>query len=302
MNIEPMLFCLILGCLISLLLIPLMLLPGLHRSLPWMKHQCNENEHSGNENESPVPRLGGVALAAAFIAVSLLICFLYPATWVNEGRIILGIGWTALAMFFVGLWDDFRPLGIKRKLLIQTLISIAACLQGVHLEAFGDLLRGFFSHLGAWAGVFTVLWLLALTNLFHRMNSINGLAGGVGLVLMTLLAYTSAGTSAGFSALCAIGMAGALLGFLIYNLPPARIYLGSGGAGLIGFLIANFSIVHPDKETTMAAVLVLVLPLLGAGLAILPIAPKTSPAAPASLKIQQRRLKDSGFTRTRDRS
>ncbi len=302
MSVTPMLYCLLFGCLISLLIIPVMLWPSLKRSLPLLRGGREAGFAGAHKEGLLVPKLGGVALAAAFVGVSLLICFLYPATWAEKGRISLGIVWTSLAMFFVGIWDDFRPLGLGRKLLVQTLISIAACVQGIHFEAFNSPLQGLSSHLGVWSGVVTVLWLVALTNLFHRFEAINGLAGGVGFVVLSLLAYAGAAAGAGFPTLCAIGMAGALLGFLVYNLPPARIYMGAGGAGLIGFLIANFSIVHPDKETSMAAILVLLLPLLGMGLAVWPGIPKVSPSAPSGARPGHRHLEALGVSRPRGRS
>jgi UDP-GlcNAc:undecaprenyl-phosphate GlcNAc-1-phosphate transferase len=205
-------------------------------------------------------------------------------------------------MFFVGIWDDFRPLGAGRKLLIQTLISVAACVQGIHLEAFPSPLQSITSHLGVLNWVIAVLWLVALTNLFQRLDAINGLAGGVGFVVLSLLSYGGAAAGTGFPTLCAIGMAGALLGFLVYNLPPARICMGGGGTGLIGFLIANFSIVHPDKQVSMAAILVLVLPLLGMGLAIWPGASNGAPSGSPAPKLASRRLNTLGISRRRDRS
>ena len=297
-----MLYCLLLGCLISLLIIPLMLLVGLKRSLPGLGRRNDPGEPSESQEERPVPRVGGVALAAAFVGVSLLICFLYPASWAEQGRMSLGVVWTALAMFFVGIWDDFRPVGTGRKFLVQILIAIAACVQGIHLEAFGSPLQGITSHLGAWSWVFTVLWLVALPNLFQRLDAINGLAGGTGFVVLSLLAYAGAAAGAGFPVLCAIGMAGALLGFLVYNLPPARIYMGGGGAGLIGFLIANFSIVHPDKQTSVATILVLLLPLLGLCLAIWPGTPKASPLGSSGPKLASHQLTAFGVSRRRFRS
>jgi UDP-GlcNAc:undecaprenyl-phosphate GlcNAc-1-phosphate transferase len=307
MGFEPMLFCLLLGCLISLLIIPLMLLPALRRSLPLQERRKATDPFVGRERfvvperENRAPRAGGVALAAAFLGVSLLIVLLYPAAWTKEGPISLGIVWTALAMFLIGLWDDFQPLGRGRRLLIQTLISVAACAQGVRIDTFIGPFGGVISNLGAWNNLVTVLWLVGLTNLFHRINAINGLAGGVGFVLMALLAYASAGTGAAFSALGAIGMAGALLGFLVYNLPPTRIYLGSGGAALIGFLAGNFSIVHPDKDTAMAASLVLILPALGLCLAVWPRSPKVLPSVPAAMDPGHRRLSGLGNSRPRAR-
>jgi UDP-GlcNAc:undecaprenyl-phosphate GlcNAc-1-phosphate transferase len=300
MNVTPMLYCLLLGCLISLLVIPLMLLPGLKRALPLLGRRRDPEE--SRKEALLAPRLGGVALAAAFVGVSLLTCFLYPTSWTDKGRITLGIVWTALAMFFVGIWDDFRPMSTRRKLLVQTLIAIAACVQGIHLEAFGSPLQGVMSHLPMWSLALTVLWLVALTNLFHRFDAINGLAGGVGFVALSLLAYGGAAADVGFPTLCAIGMAGALLGFLVYNLPPTRIYMGGGGTGLIGFLIANFSIVHPDQQTSMAAILVLLLPLLGMCLAIWPGAPKVLLAGSSGPKLASRQLTGIDVSRLRNRS
>ena len=153
-----------------------------------------------------------------------------------------------------------------------------------------------------WNWVVTVLWLVALTNLFHRFDAINGLAGGVGFVMLSLLAYAGAAAGAAFPTLCAIGMAGALLGLLVYNLPPTRIYMGGGGASLIGFLIANFSIVHPEKHSSMAAILVLALPLFGLCLLIWPGASRVLPSGSSDPKLASRRLTALGVSRPRNRS
>jgi UDP-N-acetylmuramyl pentapeptide phosphotransferase/UDP-N-acetylglucosamine-1-phosphate transferase len=91
------------------------------------------------------------------------------------------------------------------------------------------------------------------------------------------------------------------LGFLVYNLPPARIYMGGGGTGLIGFLIANFSIVHPDKQTSMAAMLVLLLPLIGICLAVWPGASRVLPSGLSGPKLASRRLTALDGSRSRNR-
>jgi len=298
MNVTPMLYCLLLGCLISLLVIPLMLLPGLKRALPLLGPRRYFNDDPRKE-ALLVPRLGGVALAAAFVGVSFLSCILYPAGWAANGRMILGIVWTALAIFFVGVWDDIRPMGTGRKLLVHTLIAIAACVHGNRLGAFGSPLQGITSQLGVWSWVITVLWLVALTNLFHRFDAINGLAGGVGFLLLSLLAYAGEAAGGGFPTLCAIGMAGALMGFLVYNLPPTRIYMGGGGAGLIGYLIANLSIAGPDQESSMAVMLVILLPLLGMCLAIWPSAPKALASGSSGPMRASRQLPPIGASRRR---
>src|ERR1035437_706114 len=110
-----------------------------------------------------------------------------------------------------------------------------------------------------------------MTKLINLIDGVDGLAGGICLLLMTLLAYV--GYQGGTFALLASGMAGALLGFLAFNFPPARIYLGDGGAYFLGFQIGLFSILSSHKGTVFAALtaplFVLALPILDTALAIL---------------------------------
>ena len=98
----------------------------------------------------------------------------------------------------------------------------------VHVEDLG--LLGFLS---------TVFWLVALTNLINLIDGLDGLAGGIAFMLMCLLANVGLGVEATFNGFLAAGMAGALLGFLYYNFPPARIFLARG-----------LTFKEPDRETT----------------------------------------------------
>jgi UDP-GlcNAc:undecaprenyl-phosphate GlcNAc-1-phosphate transferase len=127
-----------------------------------------------------------------------------------------------------------------------------------------------FIDLGFWSWPVTVLWLVAMTNLINLIDGIDGLAGGICLMLMILLTYV--GNGDGGMAFIAAGMAGALLGFLWFNFPPARIYMGDGGAYFLGFLIGGMTIVNSRKGTIFAALIaplfVLALPILDTALAI----------------------------------
>jgi UDP-GlcNAc:undecaprenyl-phosphate GlcNAc-1-phosphate transferase len=110
-----------------------------------------------------------------------------------------------------------------------------------------------------------------MTNLINLIDGADGLAGGICLMLMALLAYV--GHQSGSFELLAAGMAGALLGFLWFNFPPARIYLGDGGAYFLGFLIGLLAILSSHKGTVFAALaaplFVLALPIVDTALAIL---------------------------------
>jgi UDP-GlcNAc:undecaprenyl-phosphate GlcNAc-1-phosphate transferase len=305
MGIQPMVFCALLGCLISLLIIPLILLPGLMRSLTVRRGSEERRFEGRDKTPTPVPGLGGIVLATSFLGVATLIYFLYPAAWMTKSHTNLAIVWTGLAMFFLGLWDDFRPLRAHWKVLVQTLISVAAYCQGVQIETFTNPLGGASYPLGVWSGLITVLWLLGLTNLIALAGRINGLAGGLGLVLLGLLAVAGFGSGAEFSALCAIGVAGALLGFLVYNFPPSRIRLEGGGACFVGFLIGSLTTVKPHSDARLSAMevlFVLVLPLSGLGLAIWRVTPKGLPGAHLAPKHAHRRLLEISVPPARGRS
>lgn len=305
MGIQPMVFCALLGCLISLLVIPLMLLPSLMRSVKACRSRDHDESPADFEDSNPVCGLGGIALATSFLGVATLIYFLYPTTWSSASYANVAIIWTGLAIFFLGLWDDFRPLQTGWKLVLQTGIAIAAYCQGVQIEAFTNSSGTVDFQLGAWSGTVTVLWLVGLTNLIDLTRRIEGLTAGIGLVLLGYRAATGFGSGAEFPALFSIGLAGALIGILVYNLPPTRIRLGGGGAGFVGFLVASLTTIHSSHESTLSAsvfVTVLILPILGFVWLDARSRDKGSPITPLASRQVRRRLVGTSEIRTRDRS
>jgi UDP-GlcNAc:undecaprenyl-phosphate GlcNAc-1-phosphate transferase len=220
---------------------------------------------------APVPRLGGIALAAGFAAAALAVMLAFPdALVLRETNLIILV--SSLAMFGVGLWDDLQPLGARRKLLFQITIALGVYAAGLRIEEFQIPLFGYRLSLGTWGGiVVTVGWLVAITNLINLIDGVDGLAGGIALMLMCLLSWVC--LNAAGSHFLAVGMAGALLGFLRFNFPPARIYMGDGGAYMLGFLVGVTTIASSQKGTVLASLaaplFVLALPIIDTSLAIL---------------------------------
>jgi hypothetical protein len=142
---------------------------------------------------------------------------------------------------------------------------------------------------------------VALTNLINLIDGVDGLAGGICLMLMILLTYVGSGT--GSISLIAAGMAGALLGFLWFNFPPARIYMGDGGAYFLGFLVGCLTISSSQKGTILAALtaplFVLALPILDTALAILRRGARGLPLFRADRNHIHHHLLDSGLSRRR---
>ena len=183
--------------------------------------------------------LGGLALAIAFIGIELFMAIAFPEQRAKTpGRLVVLL--SSLAMFGLGFWDDLKPLGAKRKLLGQIAIALTVCAFGIVIQKFKIPFTSTILDLGGWGILLTVLWLVGMTNLINLIDGVDGLAGGICLMLMGLLAYVGH-DSGGFECLVA-GMAGALIGFLWFNFPPARVYLGDSGAYFLGFQIGLFAL------------------------------------------------------------
>ena len=258
-----------------------------------------EMHHAGGIQKS---RLGGVALAAAFVSVVVLFKALTGWQFQSDPT-IRWLSWkimaAALAMFGLGLWDDLVPLGARRKLVGQLAIATAAYFLGIGIDKFQIPFTGHVIDLGFWSCLVTVVWLVALTNLINLIDGVDGLAGGICLMLMILLVYV--GGTVGPTSFIAAGMAGALLAFLWFNFPPARIYMGDGGAYFLGFLVGCLAISSSQKGTVFAALtaplFVLTLPILDTSLAILRRGLHGLPLFRADRGHIHHRLLETGFSR-----
>ena len=294
--ITPIFWLAVLGFLIVWLLVPLV--------QRWTHLRLMEARPGAHRGEM-VSRFGGVALAGAFVVVSAVVLIWFPVDDPVRMKARWVIITTSLAMFLLGLWDDIKPLGARKKLAAQVLIALLVCFCGVRIERFLSPFGGVVYELGWLGWPATVFWLVALTNIVNLIDGIDGLAGGVSLMLMGLLAYLGMNSGMGlvFPILCAAGMFGALLGFLRYNFPPAKIYMGDGGAYFLGFLIGMLTLVHSQKGTILAAliapVFALALPILDVALAILRRGIKGLPIFRPDRRHIHHRLLASGFSHRR---
>jgi UDP-GlcNAc:undecaprenyl-phosphate GlcNAc-1-phosphate transferase len=165
----------------------------------------------------PVPVLGGVAVAVAAVAGAAV------ASSDVRGWAIAGV---AVALL-VGLADDVRPVPVWLRLLGQAAAGALLVAGGVRLEALAPLDEAA-----------TVVLAVLLANAVNIVDGQDGLAGGLAAVASVgLLGLTGWAVAEPAGAL-ALGLVGALVAFLVWNLPPARIFLGNGGAYAVGTLMA----------------------------------------------------------------
>ncbi len=199
-----------------------------------------------------VPNLGGVGIFFAFFITASL--FIKPdfSTW-NY------IATACLILFITGLKDDLVNISPSKKFIAQAFAAtITVIMADVRLYSLGGL---FGIHLlPYWASVtFSIIGCIFVTNAFNLIDGIDGLAGTIGIYISTMLGLCLAAYGNMSAAIMAFSMAGALIGFLKSNLPPARIFMGDTGSLLIGFVVSVLSILsinayHPGG--TISAVII----------------------------------------------
>lgn len=250
-------------------------------------------------HDAPIPRIGG---APIMLAVSLglgLIFYAQPAEAVNWFPVLTG----SLLMYGLGLWDDLRPLGARKKLAGQLLTATLVYFMGLSVDRVTYPGGGWSVELGATSYFVTVFWLIAVPNIINLIDGFDGLAGGLGLFMAVTLGIVGLHNEQLSVAWYAFTMAGALLGFLTFNLPPARIFLGDGGAYLIGFTIAALSLNSSNKASVAAVLLVTVIalgiPILDTTFALLRRALRGYPIFHADDEHLHHRLEKLGFTKGR---
>jgi len=199
-------------------------------------------------HRQPTPLLGGCAIFASVLLVSLLGLSL-ASIWASRGvpdwlprqiaahvrgaaaRGPQAVGLLACAMVLhvVGLIDDRKQLGPWLKLLAQAVVcSVAVVFLGVRvLTTLGPV--------GSIA--VTILWLMTITNAFNFLDNMDGLSAGVAAIAAAALLGASANMGQWFVSAWLCVLLGALVGFLPYNFPPARIFMGDAGSLVIGFLL-----------------------------------------------------------------
>ena len=164
------------------------------------------------------PRGGGVAIVAAILPVLAWLAWRSPAQWPLWGALATGL----LLVAGIGWGDDHRPLSPWLRLAVHALA--AACLAwGVGRGA------------GPAAATVAFVLALALTNVWNFMDGIDALAASQALLVALACAWWA---GSGPVALLAVALAAACAGFLPFNLPPARIFLGDVGSGALGYLLA----------------------------------------------------------------
>ena len=208
----------------------------------------------------PIPRLGGLAIFIGFIVSILLFVKITP----EMQSILLG----AVIIVVLGVVDDIMALPALLKFVVQIVAALIPALNGVQIIAFSN--PNIFSDniywvLGNLSIPFTVLWIVAITNSVNLIDGLDGLANGVSAISATTMLVIALVGGQTQVAIVLAALVGGCVGFMPYNMNPAKMFMGDTGATFLGYILATMSIQGLFKYY---AVISFVVPFLILGLPI----------------------------------
>jgi len=209
-----------------------------------------------------IPLVGGLGIGLAFVFSSVLSIFMFDLP-VNKVLAVLSVG---LFMLFFGIIDDLKESSVMQKLLAQSFCAILLIFSGIKTDII---------YLGFWGNVLvTFFWIVGMTNVFNLLDIMDGLAAGVVLIVsgaFLLIGFLTPDLNVQVFSLilCAVSA-----GFLIFNFPPARVYLGNSGSHFFGLLIASVALITHYASTDnffalLSPVMILGLPIMDTVLLII---------------------------------
>jgi UDP-GlcNAc:undecaprenyl-phosphate GlcNAc-1-phosphate transferase len=219
-----------------------------------------------------IPLMGGLAVGLAFYVGLGLAVILVDET-VSLGGHIEGVVLGGLLLLVVGAFDDRWSLRPLFKLLCQIGAAAIAILHDFRIVQVTDPFSMQVLQFPEWVmWVVTTLWIVGITNALNLMDGLDGCSTGVGAIIAATLTFICWQTGLHPGIVVGVAFVGALLGFLPYNFPPGRIFLGDTGALFIGYILALLSLEGFRKATVLTFVvplLALAVPILDTGLSIL---------------------------------
>lgn len=231
-------------------------------------------------HKTPIPRIGGVAIFLSFLIISIVI-FMFDHQKFSFGfghvfsidKRFLGILIGGFLITIFMLYDDIKGLKAWKKLLLQIIVALVVIASGIGINylsnPFGERLdlntiyiplftyHGVIYHFSLLSDLLTLLWIVGMMNVINFVDGVDGLASGLATIAFTTIFLLSVSLAIvqPATALIAIMMAGASAGFLFWNFPPAKIFMGDSGSMFLGFMLGVLPLISGGKLATVFLVL-----------------------------------------------
>ncbi|MBW7852382.1 MAG: undecaprenyl/decaprenyl-phosphate alpha-N-acetylglucosaminyl 1-phosphate transferase [Rhodospirillales bacterium] len=236
-------------------------LTALSAAATWLLLRQRRFLDAPNERSShatPIPRSGGLAITLTAAVGIAALYVLMDDSPIAEPYFI---GFIVCNVVIVGvsLIDDLRELSFRAKLLAQCACAAVVLSFGLVIDTLPVPLIGYLDL--AWVGyAVTLLWIVGLTNAFNFMDGLDGLAGGTAVIVGVFFSLIAWLEGSLFVYLASYVVVAAALGFLAFNFPPARIFMGDVGSQFIGFFYAVLAVIAGRYDAAHTSFLVM--PLL----------------------------------------
>ena len=238
------------------------------RKIALSKDILDRPNSAHKSHSQPTPYLGGVAIILGVVIItygSLLISDLsFKNFWLATS--ILG---PAVAMGLIGLWDDVKQLPPLPRFIGQTIAGVVVAILLISSDNLGNPTGS--TPLDVFI---SIVWVVGICNAINFFDNLDGGAAGTSAISAIALTFIAVNGGQSLIASLSLVLAGATLGFLIWNRSPARIYMGDAGALFLGVLLATLTIrLNPDTNSIIASfsiqILILAVPILDTSVAVI---------------------------------
>ncbi len=282
------------GFLIAWLLTPVGQWLGIHYGLA---DQPGGRRQHGNV----ISRTGGLGIVAGFFGAIILSYGILSTIWPiptadpNEALRLKGVIIGGIWMFSFGLLDDYCELPSWLQYIGYLLSATIAIATLIILERFHNPFNNHLVILSAWFYVpVSLFWITGMIVTVNWLDGLDGLAAGVAAILSAVLAAHMIRMGQYSVAPQALALLGASLGFLVYNLPPAKVFMGSNGAFFLGYLLAALGLIAGARVATV--LLVMGLPIVDVAWTIIARVRQKVPPSQGDRRHLHYRLQDAGFS------
>ncbi len=298
-NGNLLLLLIVAGCALALNLVFTPLLVALSHKYGWYDEINHRKIHTGQ-----IPRIGGVGIFLSFLIVSLVLV-LAPGLLPPRVLLVHFLRYAPFVLAFaivhlLGLIDDFTDLRPRIKILFQGAAALIVTLAGHGFSSLYVPFVGTVVNLGPFSYVVTFVWLLGMCNAVNLIDGLDGLAGGTAAIAAIFLGMTFWVQHNYTTALFSLALAGGLAGFLVFNMPPARLFMGDSGALFVGFALASLPLLEPSRIAPgmpiLISVTVLLVPILDTIAAILRRLRRRRPIGQPDREHIHHKLLDLGMT------
>ena len=188
-------------------------------------------------HKTPIPRLGGLAIFLAFLLSTLL--------FAEIDRQMKGILMGAVIIVILGVLDDIMTLRAIPKFLVQIAAAAVVVYHGCSIQFISNPIitsSAPYINLGVWSVPVTIIWIVAITNAVNFIDGLDGLAVGISAISTASLLVIALLVAESNICIILAALLGACLGFIPYNMNPAKIFMGDTGSTFLGFILATLSI------------------------------------------------------------